>query len=83
MNIESATGPGKTQLVCALAQQTCRQGKSVLCWCVPGSSKNYLSLTVRAAIQVPKDPLQSLPKRARRLRVTAWSAQPPDLLESR
>ena len=33
--ITGATGSGKTWLACALAQQTCRQGASVLYWRVP------------------------------------------------
>lgn len=33
--ITGATGSGKTWLACALAQQTCRQGTSVLYWRVP------------------------------------------------
>jgi len=33
--ITGATGSGKTWLGCALAQQTCRQGASVLYWRVP------------------------------------------------
>lgn len=33
--ITGATGSGKTWIACALAQQTCRQGSSVLYWRVP------------------------------------------------
>jgi len=33
--ITGATGSGKTWIACALAQQTCRQGHSVLYWRVP------------------------------------------------
>jgi DNA replication protein DnaC len=33
--ITGATGSGKTWIACALAQQTCRQGASVLYWRVP------------------------------------------------
>lgn len=33
--ITGATGSGKTWIACALAQQTCRQGDSVLYWRVP------------------------------------------------
>lgn len=33
--ITGATGSGKTWIACALAQQTCRQGRSVLYWRVP------------------------------------------------
>jgi DNA replication protein DnaC len=33
--ITGATGSGKTWISCALAQQTCRQGSSVLYWRVP------------------------------------------------
>ena len=33
--ITGATGSGKTWIACALAQQTCRQGGSVLYWRVP------------------------------------------------
>jgi DNA replication protein DnaC len=33
--ITGATGSGKTWIACALAQQTCRQGNSVLYWRVP------------------------------------------------
>lgn len=33
--ITGSTGSGKTWIACALAQQTCRQGRSVLYWRVP------------------------------------------------
>jgi DNA replication protein DnaC len=60
--ITGATGSGKTWIACALAQQTCRQGHSVLYWRVPrlieelriahgdGSYLKFLKTIAKAAL---------------------------------
>src|ERR1700730_2473357 len=65
--ITGATGSGKTWLACALAQQTCRQGDSVLYWRVPrlieelrvahgdGSYIKFLKTTAKASLIVLDD----------------------------
>jgi DNA replication protein DnaC len=65
--ISGATGSGKTWLACALAQQTCRQGASVLYWRVPrllealrvargdGSYTQFLKTIAKAALLVLDD----------------------------
>jgi DNA replication protein DnaC len=65
--ITGATGSGKTWIACALAQQTCRQGHSVLYWRVPrlieelriahgdGSYLKFLKTIAKAALIVLDD----------------------------
>jgi len=65
--ITGATGSGKTWIACALAQQTCRQGASVLYWRVPrlieelriahgdGSYLKFLKTLSKAALIVLDD----------------------------
>jgi DNA replication protein DnaC len=65
--ITGATGSGKTWIACALAQQTCRQGHSVLYWRVPrlieelriahgdGSYLKFLKTLAKAALIVLDD----------------------------
>jgi DNA replication protein DnaC len=65
--ISGATGSGKTWLACALAQQTCRQGASVLYWRVPrliealrvahgdGSYTRFLKTIAKASLIVLDD----------------------------
>jgi DNA replication protein DnaC len=65
--ITGATGAGKTWLACALAQQACRQGISVLYWRVPrlveelriahgdGSYIKFLKLIAKASLIVLDD----------------------------
>lgn len=65
--ITDATGSGKTWIACALAQQTCRQGHSVLHWHVPrlieelriahgdGSSIKFLKTPSKATLIVLDD----------------------------
>lgn len=65
--ITGATGSGKTWIACALAQQSCRQGASVLYWRVPrlieelriahgdGSYLKYLKTLAKAALIVLDD----------------------------
>ena len=65
--ISGATGSGKTWLACALAQQTCRQGDSVLYWRVPrliealrvahgdGSYTRFLKTIAKASLIVLDD----------------------------
>jgi DNA replication protein DnaC len=65
--ITGATGSGKTWIACALAQQTCRQGASVLYWRVPrlieelrvahgdGSYIKFLKTIAKAALIVLDD----------------------------
>ena len=65
--ITGATGSGKTWLACALAQQNCRQGASVLYWRVPrlieelrvahgdGSYIKFLKTTAKASLIVLDD----------------------------
>jgi DNA replication protein DnaC len=65
--ITGATGSGKTWIACALAQQTCRQGASVLYWRVPrlidalrvahgdGSYIKFLKSIAKAALIVLDD----------------------------
>src|SRR6516165_1677307 len=65
--ITGATGSGKTWIACALAQQTCRQGASVLYWRVPrlieelriahgdGSYIKFLKTLSKAALIVLDD----------------------------
>lgn len=65
--ITGATGSGKTWIACALAQQTCRQGHSVLYWRVPrlieelriahgdGSYLKFLKTISKAALIVLDD----------------------------
>jgi DNA replication protein DnaC len=65
--ITGATGSGKTWIACALAQQTCRQGHSVLYWRVPrlieelriahgdGSYIKFLKTLSKAALIVLDD----------------------------
>jgi len=65
--ITGATGSGKTWIACALAQQTCRQGSSVLYWRVPrlieelriahgdGSYIKFLKMISKAALIVLDD----------------------------
>jgi DNA replication protein DnaC len=65
--ITGATGSGKTWIACALAQQTCRQGGSVLYWRVPrlmeelriahgdGSYLKFLKTLSKAALIVLDD----------------------------
>lgn len=65
--ISGATGSGKTWLACALAQQTCRQGASVLYWRVPrliealrvahgdGSYTPFLKTLAKASLVVLDD----------------------------
>jgi DNA replication protein DnaC len=65
--ISGATGSGKTWLACALAQQTCRQGASVLYWRVPrliealrvahgdGSYTKFLKTIAKASLLVLDD----------------------------
>lgn len=65
--ITGATGSGKTWIACALAQQTCRQGHSVLYWRMPrlieelriahgdGSYLKFLKTIAKAALIVLDD----------------------------
>lgn len=65
--VTGATGSGKTWIACALAQQTCRQGASVLYWRVPrlieelriahgdGSYLKFLKTISKAALIVLDD----------------------------
>jgi DNA replication protein DnaC len=65
--ITGATGSGKTWIACALAQQTCRQGNSVLYWRVPrlieqlriahgdGSYMKFLKTLAKASLIVLDD----------------------------
>jgi DNA replication protein DnaC len=65
--ITGATGSGKTWIACAFAQQTCRQGHSVLYWRVPrlieelriahgdGSYLKFLKTIAKAALIVLDD----------------------------
>jgi DNA replication protein DnaC len=65
--ITGATGSGKTWIACALAQQTCRQGGSVLYWRVPrlieelriahgdGSYIKFLKMLAKASLIVLDD----------------------------
>jgi DNA replication protein DnaC len=65
--ISGATGSGKTWIACALAQQSCRQGHSVLYWRVPrlieelriahgdGSYLKFLKTIAKAALIVLDD----------------------------